>query len=133
MNFGLLMSLVCNIGNNLMSDKINHPHFIPLTVQYHKVVVVPVVILAIDHEPCGKGGNPTFVLVLFGHSANHFDLFPGVNAFRDVGLVGGVFEIVNKDLLAVLVENVSVEEGDVFWADSRVYGEECAVHFVNPV
>ena len=127
------MALIGDIGDYFTSDKIDHPDFVPFSLKNHKVVVIPVIVLTVDHKSSSKSGYSAVVLVFFRHSADHLDLLPSVDALCDMGLVCGVLKVVYEDLLAILVQDISVEECDVLRTDCCVDGEKGSVDLVDPV
>lgn len=110
-----------------MPDKVDHAHLVSVSIEDHKIVVVPVVIGTVDNKRRGESGNSAFVLVLFCHATDHVKLLPRVDALRDVRFVCSVFKVVDQQFLPVVVDNIAVEKCYVLRSDCGVDGQVCTV------
>lgn len=65
--------------------------------------------------------------------ADHFWVIPAMNTLSDVGLVGGVLEIVHQLLSGSLLKEVGMEENDILRFYCGVDHEFGFVDLINPV
>jgi hypothetical protein len=132
-DLSLLMPLISDVGHYFMPDEINHPNLVSLALENHKIVIIPVIVLAVDNKSSGKSSDSSVVLIFFRHSANHLDLFPCMNALRDVCLICGVLKVIDKNLLPVLIQYICVEKCYILRSHCCIDSQKSSIYFIHPI
>lgn len=100
-DFSLLVSLISDLGDYLMSQKIDNSDLVLSSFQDHQVEVVP--LLTIFGVGSGKWANSAVMLIFLCDSTVHTAILPQVDTLSDVSLVLGVLEVVDQQFLPVLL------------------------------
>ncbi len=101
MNFTLLMTRICDIGDDFVMDEINHNNLGLFAIQNHKIKVIPIVIFTIKDKCSSECTYSAIMLILFSHLTSHMYLFPCMNTFSNVGFVRSILEVINQLLSAI--------------------------------
>lgn len=116
-----------------MLDKVHDGDLVPGHFLDHDVEVLPISILLVKDKGSSEGAKFWFMLELTSDLAGHFWVIPAMDTLSDMGLVGGVLEIVHQLLSGSLLEEVGMEENDILGFYCGVDHEFGFIDLINPV
>ena len=129
-NLGIIAAFVCNLGNNLLTQKVIDMEYFVLTFKTNYVVVIPP--FRIPEESWGEWFDVGCMVVGSLNLALHWCFLPVVCASGHMGFVFSILVVVYDYLLSKFRYNIGVEEYNITRRSGVVNGYGGFVQFVYP-